>query len=361
MIPARVRGTPVSMRAHLLILALLATGLPACGDDVVVVRTGTTELRFQNPPTEVDILLVVDDSCSMGDEQEKLGAGFDDFVTYFDEADVDYHIGITTTDMSDPIPAQNWPGGPRGRLVEDSSTGVRIITRDTADPADVFRRMVSVGIAGSGLEQGLAAAVEALTEPLASAANDGFLREEALLSVIFISDEEDGSNYPVDTWINDVREVKGQRSRDAVNVSALTGVSPETGEPEECGRDPLDPNAGAVAALRYHDVAVRMNGVVASICENEFTDIVARMGLKSSRLLDRFELGREPREDSLEVTIILPGEDDEDGLEVPPEGLADGRFAWALESDEETWWVRFLDIAALPPIDTKIVFAYEGA
>ena len=33
------------------------------------------------------------------DEQVKLSAGFDDFIQYFELADVNYHIGVVTTDM----------------------------------------------------------------------------------------------------------------------------------------------------------------------------------------------------------------------------------------------------------------------
>ena len=46
----------------------------------------------------VDILLVIDDSCSMFEEQEKLAVNFEYFISAFAGVDVDWQIGVTTTD-----------------------------------------------------------------------------------------------------------------------------------------------------------------------------------------------------------------------------------------------------------------------
>ena len=46
----------------------------------------------------VDILLVIDDSCSMKDEQVKLSNNFEAFISAFSGVNVDWQIGVTTTD-----------------------------------------------------------------------------------------------------------------------------------------------------------------------------------------------------------------------------------------------------------------------
>ncbi len=332
----------------------LATVTAGCEQDVTIVRPSITDVRFQDPPTEVDILLVVDNSCSMGDEQEALGEGFAEFVRFFEVAEVDYHIGITTTDMLNEGP------GNLGELARTSS-GVRVIDEDTEDADAVFEELVNVGIEGAGSEMGLSAALTALTEPLASGANAGFLREDALLSVLFVSDEEDFSIGPVNSYINAMREVKGQRSRDAFNASALIGVNPETLEPESCGSP--GPSAGADAAFRYHDVAVQTGGVVGSICLDEFNDIVEEMGLASSRLRDTFFMTRRAEPETLEVRVNLPGtpEFEGDGTLVPPEGIEEGAYAWVYEEipEEDEFWIRFTDRGQLPPLGSKVVIRYE--
>ena len=338
------------MRANRLILVagllLVPLVLSACQEQTLF-RPGVTAIFFQSPPTEVDILLVVDNSGSMQDEQTKLGEGFDNFVEFFDVADVDYHIGVTTTDMSS--------NGEEGALVDHA--GTHVIHRDTDDPAEAFRQNVQVGIEGYGFEKGLSAAAFALSEEMADGANDGFLREDALLSVIFVSDEEDSSHHPVNDYINYFFGLKDTRERDVFNASALVGVDPDTLDPADCSAGFA---GNAAAGHRYHDVAVQTGGVVASICEDEFSHIVSEMGLASSRLLDRFTLDRRPREETIEMILFIAGEEG-DGLEVPPEGTEDGDYPWEYieNADEQEYVIRYTDITSLPPIDTQIILHYE--
>jgi len=353
----RLKTLPAFFGGVSLLLAAFSMG---CNENTVT-RPGGTQVLYQNPPTEVDILLVVDNSCSMGDEQTQLSQGFDRFVEYFEVADVDYHIGVTTTDMEQDS----------GRL--HSAGGEVFITPDTVDPAEVFRDNVQVGINGWPWEKGLATAAHALSDDLSEGANAGFLRDDALLSVIFISDEEDASPYAVNSYINYFLNLKASARRDAFNASALVGIDPDTLEPADCVQSSGNPPGGAAAAFRYHDVALQTGGVVASICDDDFSDVVSQMGLAASRLVAEFALDRRPRIESIELRLFIPGHPDEDGegLLVLPEGDEDGNYQWeyieTLEgevvADEsatpDAFVIRFTDPASLPPIDTKMVVHYE--
>ncbi len=336
-------------RRFVLLLPLLGLLAAAGCQQQTLIRPGITAVLYQSPPTEVDILLVVDDSCSMADEQDELSEGFDRFVEFFDVADVDYHIAVVTTDMLN--------SARQGRMVE-ADDGTTVIDRDTDDAADVFGELVQVGTGGAGFEQGLDAAAAALSDDLLDGPNSGFLRDDALLSVIFVSDEEDASVWGVNSYVNFFRGLKDERERGAFNASALVGLDQDTLEPANCGQSSFDPNAGAVAGHRYNDVAVQTGGVAGSICESDFADIVAEMGLASSRLLDEFALDRRPREETLEMTIEVPGESE---VDLPPEGTEDGEYPWEYAEDEDTdsWIIRFVDVTSLPPIDSKIVLHYE--
>ena len=55
--------------------------------------------------------------------------------------------------------------------------------------------------------------------------NQGFLREEAALAVVFVGDEDDHSPDAVDTYIRFLRELKGaaQPNRAAIFAIASTG------------------------------------------------------------------------------------------------------------------------------------------
>jgi len=318
--------------------ALLAT--TAC-QDYALTRPEMTDVFFQDPPSAVDILLIVDNSCSMMDEQTKLSAGFQEFVTYFEFADVDYHIGVVTTDTADP----NQSGRLRGNT--------KWIEPGTADAATVFQQNVMVGTNGSGSEKGLDAARKALGPEMVNGHNAGFLREDAYLSLIFVSDEEDYSSEPVANYINFFWSLKGERERGSFNASSLVGAD-EGGQPADCG-DTGDPYSGANAAHRYVDVAAQTGGVIRSICADDFTPIITEMGLNTSRLTDRFQLSKAPDPHSIEVELTPPDEE----MRMIEAGDADHPWEYRLEGEgeEETYWIVF--VGQMPPVNSKIVIRYD--
>lgn len=208
------------MRRHpswLLVSALL---LAACNEDQPQLYQRTQVDVFQQEiRRKVDILLVVDNSCSMIDEQQKLAANFDNFIAQFLEADVDYQIGVVTTDMENPEQA--------GRLQGD--TKIISSTMPVDDARELFQENVKVCATGSGFEMGLAAAAAAFAEPSALEVNAGFLRDDAALSVVFVSDEEDDSPQRVDHYLDRIKGLKGAagfRDDGLINLSAVVGDPP---------------------------------------------------------------------------------------------------------------------------------------
>lgn len=130
-----------------------------------------------------DLLFVVDNSCSMSDEQFQLVSAFPvltDFLAADDTSD--FHIGVVSTDLDSP--------SHDGRLREVA--GARWIDRSTVDPEDVFGWMVAMGTAGSGAEKGIGGAYTAI-ELRADGYNAGFLRDESRLSIAVMSDEPDST------------------------------------------------------------------------------------------------------------------------------------------------------------------------
>ena len=103
--------------------------------------------------------------------------------------------------------------------------------------------MVQVGVKGSPNEQGIAAARAALSEPLLSTANKGFLRSEANLAVVFLSDEDDQSpNYVSPTsFVTFLKDLKVDS--DAITVAAIIGLK----QPPYCST--------SVSKWRYANVA----------------------------------------------------------------------------------------------------------
>lgn len=155
--------------------------------DTATTTDPTVEDRFTNGTPTVDILFVIDDSCSMSEEQVALADNFPSFIDYFLGSGIDYHIGVTTTSV-DTSGTCGVPSALGGRLAR--AQGLSWIDDTTPDPIPVFSELVLRGTGGSPCEKGLLATKLALGD-LATAANAGFLREEAALHTIIVSDEDD--------------------------------------------------------------------------------------------------------------------------------------------------------------------------
>lgn len=440
-----------------------------CGAQVGCVDQGFTQVSksdlFQQGRLQtVDVLLVVDNSCSMVEEQNKLATNFDAFIQFFTDANVDWQIGVVTTDMyqeqfsgrliggDDEIILvdadgraedevawdKSWPVGPgvvfsldptyftatsndnmdhwcmdvaaspgvvnagcggtgtgaddlRGSVlisefvpdpdgVDDSlgewleltnisdadvdltgwglvdagrnaysfpdgamiaaggtlvlgrsadsavNGGIPVdlafddlftlnnhdlfLTPETDDPAAVFSEMVAQGINGSGTEMGLQAAYTAVTEPMVSTENAGFLREDANLSVLIVSDEQDASPLPVDDYLNGLVAVKGEeayRDHSRMNISAVVGDTPPEfeGQPSCSSR-----NGDAKYGSRYVYAVAATNGLMDSICAADFSPLVQELGLTLSGLQVDFALSRVPELDTLAVSLYADETDE---------------------------------------------------
>ena len=159
-------------------------GASSVATDVVTVPIAATAVDVADyVPAEVDVLVVMDDSCSMFSYQNQLAAAFPVLLDELGALGVDFHIGVVTTDM-DVATA--------GEL--RAANGVRWVSPTTPSLRPTLRQLVLAGTNGSAIEQGLAAMSAALdpTGP-AAAVNSGFEREEAQLAVLVVTDEKDQS------------------------------------------------------------------------------------------------------------------------------------------------------------------------
>ena len=174
----------------------------------------------------VDILFVIDDSGSMADKQSNLRSNFPNFINVLNTVQgglPDIHLGVVSSDMG--VLATDGQIGPRlepvgaggcadrgkdGRLLVNGATvtgtfisdikqsdGSRVDNYD-GDLATVFGQMASLGANGCGFEQHLHAMQRAL-EP-GNTANQGFIRNDAFLAVIFLADEDDCTASHTTLW-----------------------------------------------------------------------------------------------------------------------------------------------------------------
>ncbi|MDG1479680.1 MAG: hypothetical protein P8R54_08815 [Myxococcota bacterium] len=337
---------------RLAVVALLGT--TGCKSDNEVVRRSQLDTFYQSATDMVDILWVIDNSLSMSDEQAEVASKFGEFIESIEATGLDFHVGVITTDMESTEIG-------RGQLLGDPT----YLTRDDDDYIAAFQDRIQVGIQGSDREKGLDAAITALTEPIVSSSNAGFLRDGAVLSIIFVSDENDCTDrgaldgydeatacyeysedlVPIFDLIEEYDAIKPDEDRTL--ISAIVG--PEI--TENCG--------GAVPGFRYQTMADAFGGITGNICQSSFSDIMERLGLQASGMLSSFQLTYFAVEDTLEVYIndtSVPGEQVELDGETWVQISEDTTNGW---SYDETYALIYFHGDAVPPREATIKVDYE--
>lgn len=235
----------------------------------------------QNQTDEVDVLIVMDNSNTMLEEQEAIGANFASFIQYAEQGGLDYQIGVTTTDIMDQ----------GGRLVPIAGpASERIITpASVPSPAALFEQNVDVGTTGALLEQGLEAAYLALSPPIATTHNAGFLRSDAVLLLIFVSDENDGSPRMVSFYADFFLALKNG------DPALVKGIAIIGDVPAGC--------ATATGGLRYDALVSQVGGDVVSICSTDWSATLSQISRSAFGLRASFTLSGVPNPSTIEVRV----------------------------------------------------------
>ena len=263
-----------------------------CDGEVDEGFTPPWEDVYERPDSpRVDVLFVIDNSGSMMEEQAGLAAGF----AYFLAAIVgwNYQIGVTTTGIDDSGGCPGGAnGGEAGRLFPVDGSRPRIVSPITPNAAAVFAANVRVGLC-HWWEEGLEGAYLALSEPLVSGWNAGFLRRDARLSVIFVSDEDDYSPRKVQVYVDHLRALKPNRP-DQLSVAAIVNTG-------SC-------RTSSSVGRRYMDAATDLGGVVLDICQPDWGAMLSSIARAVVLGVEYVPLSRVPLPGSVRVEI--------DGVEV---------------------------------------------
>ncbi len=302
-----------------------------------------TDTFVQSAKPQADILLVVDDSGSMNDKQNNLAANFSSFIQYAVAANVDYQIGVVTTSVDErtcpPPPFTSLPcadvkgAGIMNRL--DGGVGP-ILTPTTPNTATAFAQLVKVGIAGSGNEQGLETAVMALTPPRIANDNNGFLRTDANLAVVVISDAGDQSPQPLSYYENRLLNVKGFNRKSMFTFSNIGPYNrPFAGQapvaPNNCSYDEYSESA------RYETLVGSTGGVKAEICTTSWNATLQNLGKTAFGYRTQFYLSTSPdTSGGKTITVKVNGQP-----------VASGATTWTF--DTATNAVTFASAAAPGP------------
>lgn len=157
--------------------------------------------------TKMDIVFVVDDSGSMAEEQGNLATNFPMFADLLlnyvngDGDHIDFRVAVTTTGKT---VTTNFAGGVGLPPITETGADGEFrkncnVNKSYLEPTDpnlgqTLGCRANVGTSGPGTEMPLIATKLALSDRIADGKNAGFVRDDALLGVVILTDEDDSSS-----------------------------------------------------------------------------------------------------------------------------------------------------------------------
>ena len=313
--------------------------------EMVVTLSGTgdnaglnVDTFAQDPRPKADILWIIDSSCSMYDKQQLLSQNFASVVDYANNVvpgGIDWHMGVIDSD----------PNTQTGGKLRGDATNPKVLRAGMSNVDALFRTKVRVGINGSGNEQFAELAVRALTAPLVNTDNLGFLRPDAVLAVIAVTDAGDQSQMPISVVEGLLRNVKGAQKpgQFTYNVIGPFTSAPPPGCIYDDYTDPAD-----------HDYLVAaFDGAKGQICDQQqtsFAATLAEIGRKAFGYRDRFFLSSQP-----DLTQMPPFVVKLDGILMPQTDMTGGNV-WTYDPMSNS--IRFTS-AYVPEPGQTLTVAYH--
>ena len=212
----------------------------------------------------VDIIWVIDFSGSMNGDYDRLMAGIEAMMNALPKTN--WRLNIISTDADKAAVEEQFP----------------LVPGDTIDDAKVLYNNISGGMREDGLE-----AIHDYVEDNTYAST--WVRDEASLLVVFVSDEDDQSLYDMNNlddfidWYDDQRET--------VFLSSIVNL-----DPADSLCNTVQNNTGE----RYIDATNYFSGIIVDICSDDWSTGVSD-ATKQVEPYDEWTLSYVPIEDSIRI------------------------------------------------------------
>jgi len=266
----------------------------------------------QSVDDKVDILWVIDNSASMMDEQVKIAENFTQYIERLNEYRIDFHLAVVLTDI-------NY----QGDFIS------QVFTRDTPELIpkfqDVINRIRKEYLCAPEQEenilcyqeQGLNTAYLAMQKAVGNQApNQNFLRPDAKLSIIVVSDDDEmtqGDNAKGPTGNRDmqVSYLMGLKPAGMIKISSFVADGSEECYLSNWQNGVFVETAHNIERVGdlYMQASRKTGGYIAAICDSDFISILDALGFDSIGLKHRFKLSDDPDPFSIVVKvdgIIIP-------------------------------------------------------
>lgn len=251
----------------------------------------TQEWEFAiNPPS--DIMFSVDASCSMSDNTSQLASNFSSFISQLSNYSSDWQVMVTGGDTGCNV---------GGILTPNTPNYANTFQQAVKCKDDLFSSYFGVcnGMGSTYTEALLTEARNALEKTDAGECNAGFIRNNAMLHIVLVSDEPEQSDViSGETWQLLTNQIIAKRgSPGLVRISSIVGDVPNGCQSGGWFGSSADPGTGYVDATNY------TNGVFLSICDNWSSPANLQLLAEASVLLDAYPLDYAAVESSITVTV----------------------------------------------------------
>lgn len=240
-----------------------------------------------NIAAAADVLFVIDNSGSMDVFQQALAANIPAMIDELVKFNGILHVAAITTDHVDINQSGRFQGTPA------------VLQSNMPSFASLLDQRLKPGTYGAPEEKPLQAIHSALSEPLLSTVNAGFLRQNVPLNVVIVSDEEDQSTISSQDFVNFVKTLK------------------PAGDYSFFGIVPFLPSCGGGAPVKLANTILDLKGENHDICTPDWSAKLRSIGKSIHTQISRsVRLPTEPVVRTIEVKYgsqILIGGDSELG------------------------------------------------
>lgn len=238
-------------------------------------QAGFSETFIAEENSVVDIIFVVDDSGSMHHFQQKLSNEMSQFAATIAGLNADFRIGVITTTTGTPV---GWTESTSVTMEQD------------------LMNLVIVGIGGSGWETGLMSLYDCMFNSTCNTLQGGWMRPDARMAVVFISDEPDNSPHP---WGYYQSIFDQMMDPGRISMHGIIGPQPSGCQGTSWG-------ISAQAGHGYHEIINHYQGQEYSICDDNWGVAITTIATDISRPL-RYPLS-ENRIDETTIEVFINGQ-----------------------------------------------------
>lgn len=273
-------------------------------------HTFVDAITISSGMNKTDILLVLDNSGSMSEDLQKLAERLDGLITVLQNSGIDWQMCYTTTHVDNNSSA--------GRILEWQKlntsnqvvgTGLYVLQSTTPNNNQVFLTTLDNlpdSSSGSGNEQGIVAIGEAMQH----SQNQSCFRQDAILTTLLISDEDEKScggrcqnaqatpNHSADTMREQYRALEEEDEPQFVLniINSKWPNRPYVAHSIVIREDDLqciatqDAANPAFEGIMYAELSRLTGGVIGDICADSYADQLTVMGERTGEIVRSISL-----------------------------------------------------------------------